>query len=43
MGLCALPEERNEVKKIERKLAVTMKRFKVSAVAVQNNSTAVTV
>ena len=29
----ALPEERNEVKKIERKLAVTMKRFKVSAVA----------
>ncbi|HEX4580894.1 MAG TPA: DEAD/DEAH box helicase [Acidobacteriaceae bacterium] len=29
----ALPEERNEVKKIERKLAVTMKRFKVTAVA----------
>jgi ATP-dependent RNA helicase RhlE len=28
----ALPEERNEVKKIERKLALTMKRFKVSAV-----------
>jgi ATP-dependent RNA helicase RhlE len=29
----ALPEERNDVKKIERKLAVTMKRFKVTAVA----------
>lgn len=29
----ALPEERNEVKKIERKLAITMKRFKVTAVA----------
>ncbi len=29
----ALPEERNEVRKIERKLALTMKRFKVSAVA----------
>jgi hypothetical protein len=28
-----MPEERNEVKKIERKLAITMKRFKVSAVA----------
>jgi ATP-dependent RNA helicase RhlE len=28
----ALPEERNEVKKIERKLAVTMKRFKVTAI-----------
>jgi ATP-dependent RNA helicase RhlE len=31
----ALPEERNEVKKIERKLAVTMKRFKVSAAPAQ--------
>jgi ATP-dependent RNA helicase RhlE len=29
----ALPEERNDVKKIERKLAVTMKRFKVTAIA----------
>jgi ATP-dependent RNA helicase RhlE len=29
----ALPEERSEVKKIERKLAITMKRFKVTAVA----------
>jgi hypothetical protein len=28
-----MPEERNEVKRIERKLAVTMKRFKVTAVA----------
>jgi hypothetical protein len=27
-----LPEERNEVRKIERKLALTMKRYKVSAV-----------
>jgi ATP-dependent RNA helicase RhlE len=29
----AMPEERNDVKKIERKLAITMKRFKVSSVA----------
>jgi ATP-dependent RNA helicase RhlE len=29
----AMPEERNDVKKIERKLAITMKRFKVSAIA----------
>lgn len=29
----ALPEERSEVKRIERKLAVTMKRFKVTALA----------
>jgi len=28
-----MPDERNEVKRIERKLAVTMKRFKVTAVA----------
>jgi hypothetical protein len=29
----AQPEECNEVKKIERMLAITMKRFKVTAVA----------
>jgi ATP-dependent RNA helicase RhlE len=29
----AMPEERNDVKKIERKLDITMKRFKVSSVA----------
>jgi ATP-dependent RNA helicase RhlE len=29
----ALPEERSDVKRIERKLAITMKRFKVTAVA----------
>jgi ATP-dependent RNA helicase RhlE len=34
-----LPEERSEVKKIERTLAVTMKRFKVTAVAPQQPAT----
>jgi ATP-dependent RNA helicase RhlE len=35
----ALPEERNEVRRIERKLAITMKRYKVTATI--SNKTAV--
>lgn len=38
----AMPEERNDVKKIERKLDITMKRFKVSSVATQNTGSAAT-
>jgi ATP-dependent RNA helicase RhlE len=34
----AMPEERSEIKKIERTLDVTMKRFKVTAVAPQSAS-----
>jgi ATP-dependent RNA helicase RhlE len=36
----AMPEERNDVKKIERKLDITMKRFKVSAAATQSAGSA---
>jgi ATP-dependent RNA helicase RhlE len=34
----AMPEERNDVKRIERKLDITMKRFKVSSVATNQSA-----
>ena len=37
----AMPEERNDVKRIERKLAITMKRFKVSATVTKAGQTPV--